>query len=597
MARNTFEVDETLEPDSEFNVSHLMRLGRYVGPYRKEVFTTIVVMLVSSVLGLAPPYLLKLAIDNQIPQKDVKGIVILSALLLVSLVFNVVCVRYRVLTMSKVGQSIIRDLRLHIFTHLQELPFSYYDSRPHGKILVRVVNYVNSLSDMLSNGIINLVTELFSLVVIIVIMLLMNAQLTLVSMAGLPFLLAATWVIKNKQRVAWRLQSAKQSNMNAYIHESISGMKITQGFVREDMNQGILQRVGGSVRDAWMRAVRIMFLMGPTAENFSTLSLSFLYVCGAVWLLGGTAGITVGVMVAFAGYIGRFWGPISNIANIFNNVVVNMSYMERIFETIDEPVQVKDVAGAGELPPVKGKVTFDHVTFSYEPGTLVLKDVSFTCQPGDTIALVGPTGAGKTTVVNLISRFYDVDSGRVLLDGVDIHGVTLKSLRSQMGIMLQDSFIFSGTIMDNIRYSRLDATDEEVIEAAKAVRAHEFIMEMEDGYQTEVNERGSRLSVGQRQLISFARALLADPKILILDEATSSIDTKTELALQEGLNRLLRGRTSFLIAHRLSTIKNATTIMYVDQGSILEAGNHEQLMAQKGAYYELYTAQYAFLQD
>lgn len=594
MARNKFDIDETLEKDSEFKMAHLKRLFGYAAPYKADMIKTVIVMLVSSVLALAPPYLMKFAIDQCIPNKDFLGITILSVILLVTLLLNVVFIRYRILVMSKVGQSIIRDLRLDLFKHMQELPFSYYDSRPHGKILVRVVNYVNSLSDMLTNGLINLITDLFSLVVIVVVMLLLDIKLTLASMAGLPLLLIITWIIKNKQRVAWRINSAKQSNMNAYIHESISGMKITQGFVREDLNMNILTDVCTSVRKAWIDAVKIMFLMWPSAENISVWTSSLLYTASA-YLIASDPLITLGTVVAFSGYVWRFWAPINNIANTYNNIVINMSYMERIFETIDEPVIVKDVENAVQMKPIVGNVEFKNVHFSYDVDVPILKNVSFSCKAGDTIALVGPTGAGKTTVINLLSRFYNLDSGTVLIDDVDIKGVTLHSLRSQMGVMLQDSFIFSGTIMDNIRYSKLDATDDEVIAAAKAVCAHGFISEMENGYLTEVNERGSRLSLGERQLISFARALLANPRILILDEATSSIDTKTEMLLQEGLNNLLKGRTSFIIAHRLSTIKNATRIMYIDHGIILEEGTHDELLEKKGAYYELYTAQYAFL--
>ena len=596
MARNKFDVDESLEKNAEFNFAHLKRMAGYTKPYRREIFTTVAAMMSSSALALAPPYLLKIAIDTAIPEKSIQMIVILSLIALATTVANVFLVRYRVLTMSRVGQFMIRDLRLDLFMRLQKLPFSYYDSRPHGKILVRVVNYVNSLSDMLSNGIINMITDLFSLVVIIIIMFSLNVRLSLVCMAGVPFLIIAINIIKTKQRAAWSIYSAKSSNLNAYIHESISGMKITQGFVREDENMGIFLRVAGSVKDTWMKAVKIMFLLVPTAENISVWTVAFFYICAAAWI-GGADGITVGVVVAFVGYIGRFWGPINNIANVYNAVVVNMTYMERIFETIDEPEVVKDIPGAVIMPVIRGDVCFNNVTFSYEKGHPVLNDVSFSCSSGDSIALVGPTGAGKTTIVNLISRFYDLDFGQVTIDGTDIKTVTLKSLRSQMGIMLQDSFIFSGTIMDNIRYSRADATDEEVIEASKAVRADDFISEMENGYKTEVHERGSRLSVGQRQLISFARALLADPKILILDEATSSIDTKTELLVQKGLNKLLAGRTSFIIAHRLSTIKNCTKIMYIDKGVIIEEGDHNELMRKKGAYYDLYRAQYAFLNN
>ena len=337
------------------------------------------------------------------------------------------------------------------------------------------------------------------------------------------------------------------------------------------------------------------FTMGPSIDIISIITTAAIYVLGVSWMINGETGITVGVLVAFTAYIGRFWAPINTLAGFYNSLLTAISYLERIFETIDEPVVVKDREDVVEMPPIHGDVAFDHVTFSYEPGVPILKDVSFHANQGQSFAVVGPTGAGKTTLVNLLSRFYNVDSGRILIDGVDIAGVTIRSLRKQMGVMMQDSFIFSGTIMDNIRYGNFSATDEEVIRAAKTVCAHDFIMEMENGYQTQVNERGSRLSAGQRQLISFARALLADPKILILDEATSSIDTETEIILQKGLNELLKGRTSFIIAHRLSTIKNSSCIMYVDKGTILEKGTHDELMAQKGEYYKLYMSQYASL--
>jgi ATP-binding cassette subfamily B protein len=594
VARNKFDIDEVLGEDSEFRFAHLTRLLAYAAPYKGEMIKTVIIMLITSVLALAAPYLLKIAIDECIPNKDILGIIGLAAILLVCLLLGAVFIRQRIYTMSRVGQSIIRDLRLDLFKHMQELPFAYYDSRPHGKILVRVVNYVNSLSDMLTNGLINLITDLFSLAAIVGIMLFMDVKLTLVSMAGLPLLLLATWIIKNKQRVYWRQQSAKQSNMNAYIHEGIAGMKITQGFVREDYNMTILTDVCHSVRESWIKAVSIMFFMWPTAENISVWTSSLLYAYGA-YLVTNDPLVTLGTVIAFGGYVWRFWGPINNIANIYNNIVVNMAYMERIFETIDEPVLIKDAANATTMPAIRGEVKFTDVTFCYDTGITVLDNVSFSVKAGESIALVGPTGAGKTTIISLISRFYEANAGTVKVDDVDVKSVTLKSLRTQMGVMLQDSFIFAGTIMDNIRYGKLDATDEEVIEAAKAVCAHDFIMSCEQGYQTEVNERGSRLSLGERQLISFARALLADPRILILDEATSSIDTKTELLLQEGLGRLLAGRTSFIIAHRLSTIKNATRIMYIDNGIITEEGTHEELLERQGMYYELYRAQYAFL--
>lgn len=593
MARNKYDVDEVLE--DKFDVNQLKRLLAYLIPYRKRFVSVGFMMLSASAFTMLIPQFFQKVMDVCIPNKDMKGIAFYSFLTLLAAFYSAFSLRYKIKYTNQIGQQIIHDMRYDIFEHLQELPFSYYDDRPHGKIQVRVVNYVNSISDLLSNGILNTITDLCNLVFIIVFMLILNVRLTLVCLCGLPVLAIVIVVIKKKQRTAWQVQSNKQSNLNAYIAESINGIRVTQSFVREDVNSGIFNNLSGSYRKSWMRAVMFNFTMGPSIDIISIITTAAIYVLGVSWMINGETGITVGVLVAFTAYIGRFWAPINTLAGFYNSLLTAISYLERIFETIDEPVVVKDREDAVEMPPIHGDVAFDHVTFSYEPGVPILKDVSFHANQGQSFAVVGPTGAGKTTLVNLLSRFYNVDSGRILIDGVDIAGVTIRSLRKQMGVMMQDSFIFSGTIMDNIRYGNFSATDEEVIRAAKTVCAHDFIMEMENGYQTQVNERGSRLSAGQRQLISFARALLADPKILILDEATSSIDTETEIILQKGLNELLKGRTSFIIAHRLSTIKNASCIMYVDKGTILEKGTHDELMAQKGEYYKLYMSQYASL--
>lgn len=593
MARNKYDIDESLE--TTFDFSQVKRLYSYIKPYRKDMGITICLMMISSALGMVTPIILMKILDEYIPNKDITGIVMISMVFIVINMIVVINIRLKIHIMAKLGQNIIHKIRSDIFRHLQELPFSYYDERPHGKIQVRVVNYVNSLSDLLSNGIVNTITDLFSLFFIVGFMLYVNVRLTLICLCGLPILIGLIFLIKKKQRVAWQISSNKTSNLNAYIAESINGVRVTQSFVREQENIRIFNSLSNDYRKAWMNAVKYNFLLWPAIDNISTLTTSAVYMLGIMWIDQPSSGVTLGVLIAFTGYIGRFWAPINTLASFYNSLLNAISYLERIFETIDEPVLVKDVEGATAMLEIKGLVEFKDVTFGYEDGVKILNGISFTANVGDSFAIVGPTGAGKTTIINLISRFYNIDSGKIFIDGIDINSVTISSLRKQMGVMLQDSFIFSGTIMDNIRYGNMEATDEEVEKAAQTVCAHEFIMGLEDGYQTEVNERGSRLSAGQRQLISFARALLADPKILILDEATSSIDTETEILLQEGLNHLLKGRTSFIIAHRLSTIKNATKIMYIDQGRIMEMGNHEELMEKHGLYYELYMSQYSFL--
>lgn len=593
MARNRYDMDEVLE--DSFDISQLKRLAKYIAPYKKKMAGVIFLMLSASALSMMIPIFFQRIMDYYIPEKNMKGIALVSFLTFLVACYSAVSLRLKIKIMSVIGQDIVHSIRSDIFCHLQKLPFSYYDDRPHGKIQVRVVNYVNSLSDLLSNGIVNTITDLCNLIFIILFMLFCDVRLTLVCLCGLPLLAAVIILIKKEQRRAWQIQSNKQSNLTAYIAESINGIKVTQSFVREQENTGIFNKLSTGYRKSWMRAVMFNFTMGPSVDIISVITTSFVYVLGIRWILAPDATLTVGLLIAFTSYIGRFWAPINTLASFYNSLLTAISYLERIFETIDEPIRVKDAPDAKELPTIHGDVEFKDVCFSYEEGHRILDHINFKVKQGETYAIVGPTGAGKSTIVNLISRFYNVDSGQVLIDGHDISKYTIHSLRTQMGVMMQDSFIFAGTIMDNIRYGNREATDEQVITAAKTVCAHDFISSMENGYYTEVNERGSRLSAGQRQLISFARALLADPKILILDEATSSIDTETELLLQKGLARLLEGRTSFIIAHRLSTIKNADCIMYVDKGGILEKGTHEELLKKKGAYYDLYMSQFDFL--
>ncbi|WP_261998310.1 ABC transporter ATP-binding protein [Enterococcus faecalis] len=592
MARNTFDVDETLE--KEFNWSHYKRLGAYIKPYNKAVFKTLFVIILANLASMLGPYFTKIAIDQVIPQKNLSLLLILGAIFLFSLVIIGWCMRYRIYAITEIGQDILKDMRFSIFEHLQKLPFSYFDSRPHGKILIRVVNYINTLSDLLSNGLINLISDLFNVIITLIFMLFIDVKLTLYSLLLLPVLFVMVLFIQGKQRKAYQELSNKQSNLNAYIHESISGIKITQSFAREDENFQIFNEVSEEYRQSFMKAVRVQYLLWPAVQNISVITTCFIYFVG-IRQLG--VSVTTGTLIAFIGYINNFWNPVINIGNFYNSLITATAYLERIFETMDVVPEIQDAPHAIALPPIKGTVDFQHVYFRYEEGKNILTDVSFHIEPGQTIALVGPTGAGKTTIINLLSRFYDVNEGAVKIDGYDVRDVTLRSLRKQMGVMLQDTFIFSGTIIENIRYGNLAATEEEVIQAAKIVRAHDFIKDLKDGYETVVEERGSTLSAGQRQLISFARALLADPKILILDEATSSIDTKTEELLQEGLQQLLKGRTSFIIAHRLSTIKNSDKIFYIDGGRIVEEGSHDQLMAKHALYHHLYQSQYDLLKS
>lgn len=585
MARNKFDVDETLE--TPFDFRHLKRALVYVKKYRKKMILALSLSAASVIIGLFSPVITQYALDNSIPNKDIPQLILMAVLLTITILVSVIFATIRSRIMTAVGQDIIFDIRTDLFEHLQRLSFEYYDSRPHGKILVRVINYVNSVSDILSNGIINFVLEIFNLVFIVIFMFIMHWQMALVIMTGVPLLALIIGLIKKRQRKAWQEVNNKSSNLNAYLHEGLVGAKVTQLFVREEENAEIYRGLSEAYREKWMKAVTYNNLLWPSVDTISAVISAAIYFCGL--LVIGPANISLGTIVAMGGYASRFWQPIMNLSNLFNNFVNGVSYLERIFETMDEPVKVKDKENASEMPEIKGNVKFDKVCFSYDESAEILHDLSFDIKAGESVALVGPTGAGKTTIVNLISRFYDTTGGKVLIDGHDISEVTLKSLRSQMGIMLQDSVIFSGTVEDNIRYGKLDATSDEITRAIKTVRAEDFIENM-GGLSAPIIERGASLSQGQRQLIAFARTLLSDPKILILDEATSAIDAKTEKLLQDGLDMLLKGRTSFIIAHRLSTIRNCDKIMYVSNKGITECGTHDELIAKKGDYYKLYTA-------
>lgn len=574
--------------ENKINTQNFKRLGSYLLPYKSVVVKLLMVIIFSNIVLILGPYLTSYVIDTVIPTQNRQALVWVVVIYTVATILNGLATRYRILNITTLGQDVLRDIRSDLFNHMQEMSFKFFDSRPHGKILTRIVNYINSLSNILSSGLITVISDILSIVVTLIIMVTIDPVLTLYSFLLLPLLFIVTLVIKNKQRLAYEELSEKQSNLNAYIHESIEGIKTTQSYTREDMNFDIFADVSDQQRTSWMKAVRMQFLLGPIVQVIATVTVSFIYYAG-IKSLG--VNVSTGVLIAFVAYVNNFWNPIINLGNFYNSLVSGTVYLDRVFEMMDLDPLITEAEDAFEMPPVKGDVVFRDVTFGYQEGHPIFEHLSFHVQPGETIALVGPTGAGKSTITNLISRFYDIQAGQILIDGIDIRDVTLKSLRHEVGVMLQDTFIFSGTIMDNIRYGKLDATEEEIIEAAKVVRAHDFIKNLKEGYHTIVQERGSTLSAGQRQLISFARTLLADPKVLILDEATSSIDTQTEILLQEGLDYLLEGRTAFIVAHRLSTIRNSDRIFFIGNRQILESGSHAELISQKGRYYDLYRTQ------
>lgn len=577
------------------NIEIIMRLFAYLKPYKLEIAETLFLMSIVIAVELLNPYFMKRGIDEYIVQKDIKGLFLLGGIMIIANILALVCSRKRIRIMAKVSNKIILTIRQELYVHIQSLSFSFFDSRPTGKILARIIGDVNSLNDLFSNSVTNLIPDMIKIIIVVMIMLSMNFQLALLSLTTLPFLLLSMFCIQIVSRKRWQTYRKKNSLMNAYIHEDFSGIKVIHSFAAEEYTSKRFYTHLNDLKTAFVHAVKMNDLFWPITEFSWGLGSIIVFWFGVSMLNSGD--ITVGLLVAFTGYISIFWRPIVNISDFYNLLVINMAGAERIFNIMDIKADIKDMENARVLPEIKGDVVFENVSFSYDDDNIVLNDVSFQVKAGETIALVGPTGAGKTTIVNLVSRFYEAQKGRVLIDGYDVKEVTLESLRGQMGIMTQDTFMFSGTIKDNIRYGKLDASDEEIINAAKAVSAHDFIMKLEKGYDTDINERGSRLSVGQRQLIAFARALLANPRVLILDEATASIDTQTERLIQKGIERLLAGRTSFVIAHRLSTIQNADRIMVIDEGKIKEMGTHRELLEKKGLYYDLFKAQFNFLND
>lgn len=587
MSINSYKDDEqTYEAGKR---KTLLRLFSYLLAYKKQILLVLLIMAFCVVVTLMNPLFIEWAIDNHIAKGDLNG---LYKLILLAVILNLIMIggiKLRMYLMAKVCNSILLTIRQELYTHIQTLDFHFFDSRPTGKILSRIIGDINSLKDVLGNFVTTLIPDFITVAAVVAIMFAKNPTLALASLCSLPLMAISLFVIQTMSHKRWQIFRKKASNLNAFVHEDMSGIRIIQSFTAEEETAEAFGTLVAEHKQSFIKAVRINDSLGSAIDFCWGLGTAALYFTG-IYILGAE-NVSIGTFIAFGTYIGMFWSPIMNLSNFYNQIITNLAAAERIFEIMDTEPEITDDSDVTEMPPIIGNVTFENVTFSYDDEVNVLNNVSFDIKPGETIALVGPTGAGKTTIVNLISRFYDVQQGSVLIDGHDVKKVSIESLRRQMGIMTQDNFLFSGTIRDNIRYGKLEATDEEIIQAAKAVRAHEFICKLEKGYDTELSERGGGLSIGQKQLLAFARTMISNPGILILDEATSSIDTNTELLVQEGIEALLKGRTSFVIAHRLSTIQKADRIFVIDDGGIVEEGTAAELIAKKGVYYKLHMAQ------
>ena len=597
MAVNSFREDEYMENTDKKKI--LSRLPSYLLDYKLAIAGVLVCMGITVGISLVNPLLIEEAIDHYIAQSDFKGLIALGIFALALNVLFIILVKVRMYSMSVISNKILLKIRQDLYEHIQTLSFSFFDSRPTGKILARVIGDVNSLKDVLTNMVTTLIPEFITVIGVVVIMMIKDWRLALASLSTIPIMIAGIFLVQKISHKRWQIYRKKSSNLNAYVHEDIAGMNVVQSFGAEDETKEIFENLTDEHRNAFVDAVIFADMFGPVIDFCWGIGAMMLYLVGIRFL--GFEKVSVGLLVAFGSYINMFWNPIMNLSNFYNNLVTNLTAAERIFDILDTEPDITDAKDVEELPEVKGEVTFSHVGFTYDRGTpaetKVLEDVNFVVKPGETIALVGPTGAGKTTIVNLISRFYDIEQGKILIDGYDLTKVSMNSLRRQMGVMTQDNFIFHGTVKDNILYGKLDATDEEVIAAAKAAHAHSFIRRLPDGYDTVIAEDGGNISQGQKQLLTIARTILADNRILILDEATSSVDTRTEQRIQTAMDRLMEGRTSFVIAHRLSTIRDADLILVMRDGDIVEQGTHDQLIEAGGFYADLYNSQFEDVVD
>ncbi|QDP40034.1 ABC transporter ATP-binding protein [Radiobacillus deserti] len=593
LKRFYYPLDQSVE--KPFNWGQMLRLLTFIKPYAKTLLPgAVIAMFVSTLIRLIVPIIIgKIAIDKAIANKDtdllVSLVILIAGLYLLSYLGNT----FRIKWVNILGQNVIYDLRKKLFSHVQRLSHNFFDKRSAGSILVRILNDVNSLQELFTNGIINLLMDTVMLIGIVAILVALSPPLALAVMIILPIMFYISTKLRRDIRRSWQQVRIQKSRLNSHLNESMQGIRVTQSFSQEKENTEFFDGVNTDNFETERIATKKSAYFGPFVEMSNAIGTVILISYGAHLIIIGE--ITTGTFVSFAFFLGMFWEPISRLGQIYNQLLIAMASSERIFEFLDEQPNVHEKENAKEFHDMKGHIEFDHVQFSYDEDRIALHEISLEMEAGSTVALVGHTGSGKSTIANLISRFYDPTKGAVKIDGFDLKDMKIDSLRQNISVVLQDTFIFSGTIMENIRFGRPEATDEEVIEAAKVVGADEFIKRLANGYQTEVEERGNILSAGERQLLSFARALLANPRIIILDEATASIDTETEVKIQHALRTLLKGRTAIMIAHRLSTIREADNIIVLEHGKILEQGNHRQLMEQKGEYFDLVKTQFEML--
>lgn len=583
--RNTYFEDEVIE--KKIDIKQFGRILRYVIPYRKIFILVGVLMFVAAGVSLISPLLLRFIINEVVVNEDyrelafiISGLVVLAA---IEIGINFAHQRL----MGVTGHKIIANIREDVFNKLQRLPFDFYDSRPNGKIVVRVTDYVNDLANFFTNYVILFLVYIVKLVVVSIFMLTISPELTGIVYLTIVPMMICVMLLRYSLRKKFAKHRAKISNRTAFIVESIMGEKIVKNNNRAKENEKLYMKVHDDNIKMWINICRLNELNTPIVEIFWNVGTLALYGVALMLILAGNPSMDAGTVVAFISYMGLFSGPLTQIAFIVQQLAQVSSNLEQVFDIIDYPVEIADKDGSIELKNVKGQVDFDNVTFAYEEGDNILENFDLHVRPGETIALVGPTGAGKTTVINMLTRFYDVNKGSVRIDGIDVRDATLESLRKEVGVLMQDPFIFKGSIIDNIRYGREDATDEECIAAAKLIAADSYIEKMPDGYYTILEERGGSLSAGEKQLISFARIILKNPSVIILDEATSAIDTETEILIKEALDKIIADKTAFIVAHRLSTIRNSDRILYISNKGIMEQGTHEELMALKGLYWKL----------